>query len=404
VGIVLLCSAHLAHSQEGPVWDKQALKDSVVNLLSRYQFLHNQLNSKTDPAVEREFVHLFSNLKVQVINTIVDKTAPEVISIEEYILNLINQYPDGLNVNLDLGRLFMNQPVYDRNSRYVIRTRVTQTLKGIADGKVFASNRKVIYQIGFFLNNNIPGNFAIYGIELPAETQHIAAVNLSPGLTGLSNSVLNTDERLNLHAGQGLKGGVSYSYFFSERWGASTGAQFANHNASLTLDKFDPIGGFDPNLSEVEINTELWFLEVPACLSYRTKQLKRFYLRADIGVSFGIRMFENAYSSALNANNGQTMTGVFSDADWIKKMNRLDAGLFGSLSLNYQLSNRFGLLFGAGFRQGFLSLDNNTVADFVYTKYQGQYNALWGAPGKTYDRTFFLNFGATFLINGEKSE
>jgi hypothetical protein len=402
--IVLLYAGPTASAQEGPVWDKQALKDSVVNLLSRYQYLHNQLNSKTDPAAEREFVHLFSNLKVQVINTVDDQTASGKTSIEDYIINLKNQYPDGLNVNLDLGRLYMNQPVYDRNNRYVIRTRVTQTLKGVANGKVFTSHKRVIYQIGFFLNNNSPANFAIYGIEVPTETQHRVGLNFSPGITGLNNSTLNTDDRMILQTGKGFKGGVSYSYFFSERWGLGLAAQYSNHNASIALDKFDALGNFDPNLSAVQINSELWFLELPACISFRTKQLKRISLQADLGVSLGIRMFENAYSSALNSNTGQLLTGVFSDSQWITKMNRLNAGFLGSLSLNYQLSSRFGLVFGTGFRQGFLSLDNNTVADYVFSKYQGQYNALWGAPGKTFDRTFFLNFGATFLINGEKSE
>lgn len=396
-------SGQIAWAQESPDWDKPALRDSIIVLLSKYQALHNKLNKQDNPSVERDFVHLFSNPKVQIINDLEEQSKIAKISVEDFIIKISDLFPDGLTVHLDLARMKIDQPKYDRNSRYIIRVHINRSLNGITEGKVFSSNQRVIFQVAFIYNNNTPGNFAFYGMDLPPKDQSFLTVSVSPALTGFVNSALSSDMRLSLKKGTGYKGGIFYSYYFSDHWGLGSGAQFSHYSGSVSLSKFDTFGGFDPNFRDVLIDNDLWFVEVPVFLSCRTKPLKRLEFRADLGLSLGIRVFESMISSAVNTNTGLTMVNVITDADWISMMNRFNLGVQGTIAIKYRLNNRLGILIGGGMRQGMTGLDNNFHADFVSSKYQGQYNPLWGAPGKTVNQVFFVNLGATIQLNKEQN-
>ncbi|MFA5815030.1 MAG: porin family protein [Bacteroidales bacterium] len=396
-------SGQVASAQESPVWDKPALRDSIIALLSKYQILHNKLNNQTDPSVEREFIHLFPNTKVQVVNDLEGQSKTTKISIEEYIIKVSDLFPDGLTINLDLARLTIDQPKYDRNNRYIIKIRINRSLNGISGGKVFSSNQRTIFQIAFFYNNNSPGSFAFYGMDLPPKGQNFITASVSPALSGFVNSALGSDERLSLRKGTGYMGGIFYSYYFSDYWGIGSGAQFSQYSGSVSLGKFDAFGGFDPNFRDVLIDNDLWFVEVPVFLSCRTNPSKRWEFRADLGLSIGIRVFESMTSSAVNTNTGVTMVNVITDTDWISLINRFNFGLQGTIAIKYRFNNRLGILVGGGMRQGLSGLDNNIHNDFVSSKYLGQYNPLWGAPGKTVNQAFFVNLGAAILLNKEQN-
>jgi hypothetical protein len=396
-----LLSTQTAVSQQVSDWDKAALKDSVTALLSNYQILHNQLTGQADSSVVWRFMHLFPNPRVQVINEIEEPGKGGKISIEEFIVKLADLFPDGLSLKMDLARLSMDPPKYDRNNRYIIRVRLRRSLSGISGGKVISSDQKVIFQIAFFYNDNAPGNFTIYGMDLPPKGQSYMNATLSPAYTGFVNSTLKADNRLVTSSGAGYKGGISFTHFYSDNWGVGTGAQFSQYSGTVTLDSFDAIGGFNPNLSDVAIKNDLWFVEIPVYLSARTNLSNRFELRADVGFSFGFRVFENMISSAVNDYTGLTQSNVLSDANWINEMNRVNVGLQGNISLGYQLGSRTGIFLGCGIRQGLSGLDSNIQSDYSSTKYLGQYNPLWGAPGKTVNQAFFVNLGASFRINKE---
>ena len=208
---------------------------------------------------------------------------------------------------------------------------------------------------------------------------------------------------MGLSDGTGFTTGLLYSYYFSNHWGTGSGARFSKYSGSVSLNKFDPLGGFDPNLKDVLIDNDLWFVEIPVFLSYRTNPSKRWGFRADLGFSFGFRVFENMTSSAVNSNTGLALINVFTDTDWISRMNRFYVGLQGALAVQYRLNGRLGFQLGGGMTRGLSGLDNNIRTDFDDTKYLGQYNPLWGGPEKTVNQGFFMNLGVTILlIKGQK--
>jgi hypothetical protein len=397
-------SGGFASGQESPVWDKPLLRDSVVALLSRYQVLHNQLKGETDPAVEREFVRLFSNVKVQVVNDIENQSQPSKISIDDFIFKVTDLFPEGLNLTLNLAALWMDQPVYDRNNRYLIRVRLNRTLNGISKGKVFSSDKKIIFQIAFFFNNNTPVDFAIYGMDLPPKGQSMISVAVSPAFTGFQNSTLRSDERYGLEMGQGYSAGISYCYYFSDHFGIGAGMQFSAYSGKVTLDYFDALGIFNPNMKDVVIDNKLWLSELPVFASFRTNPARKIVFSSDLGLFLGVRVFESMSSSSVNVNNGSPRTHVLSDSEWIGKMNRVSMGLQASIAVKYNLNKKFGIFIGGGYRRGLSTLDSNSQPDFMATRYLGQYNPLWGAPGKTVNQAFYANMGATVLIKSERTK
>jgi hypothetical protein len=402
VWILFSLSGQVVTAQESPVWNRVALKDSVTTLLSKYQALHNQLNGQTNPSIVRDFIHLFANTKVQVVDDLEGQLKPSKISIEDFVSKITELFPDGLIVNLDLARLTIDQPRYDFNNRYLIRIHINRSLNGISGGKAFSSNQRVIFQIAFDNNNNTPQGFVFYGMDLLPKGQGFITATFSPALTGFVNSTLHSDSRLSSEMGTGYMGGIFFSYYFSDHWGVSSGTQFSHYSGSIRLDKFDELDGFDPGLKEVSIDNDLWFIEVPVFLSYRINLIKRLEFRADIGLSFEIRTFEEMVSSATNSNTGLILTNVITDTDWISRMNHCNFGLQGTVAMKYNLSKRIGVLVGGGMRLGLSGLDSNVHTDFASSKYLGQYNPLWGAPGKTTDRAYFISLGASFLINREQ--
>ncbi len=402
--VIFLIPGQYLMSQETPVWNKSTLRDSVTALLSKYQILHNQLNSRSESRVEWEFMHLFSNPKVQVVDDLDGDDQVSTISIEEFLVRMGEVFPEGRTVNLDLSGLAVGQPKYDRNNRYVFRIRVHRAVSGISGGKVVSSDQKVIYLIAFFMNNNSPDNFTIYGIELPPKGQGFVTATLSPSYTGFMNSAIATDNRIGLSGGGAFRGGLSYTYYLSDHWGFGSGLQFSDYISKLSLDKFDAFGGFDPNMRNVSVNNRLWFIELPVFFAWRTNTGKRLEFHADLGLSAGLRIFETSSSSAVNLNTGLPVQNIFSDADWIGLLTRMNMGLQGNLSMVYRVNSQIGVVIGCGIRQGLTGLDTYSQQDFSNAKYLGQYNPLWGAPGNTLNQSVYANLGVSFRLRGQKTK
>lgn len=401
--LLLSVSIRVATAQETINWNRSAIQDSVTALLVRYQALHNQLGKNTDERVERGFISLFFNNKVQVINDIDIENKTEKISIEDFVIRIGELFPEGLTMNLDLSRLSIDQPRYDRNHRYILRVRVNRWLNGISEGKVFSSSRKIIIRIAFVYEANIPSDFTIYGSEIPPGGQGYLTAGFSPSYGGFINETIRQDERLKLKMGFGYQGGISYIHYFNDLWGIGAGARLSKDCGGVALDRFDAIGGFDPNLKDVFLDYDIWLLELPVFLSLRTDPKKRLGFRLDLGISAGIRIFENMMSTAVNTNNGQKMVGVITDTDWVSLMNRTNLGLLGGIGLKYAVSDRLAILINGGVRRGLSDLDHNVHADFSSSRYTGQYDPLWGAPGKTVSQSIFINLGASVLLNRESN-
>ena len=402
--LVLNILSGSAVAQETPAWDRAALRDSAETLIAKYQDLHNRLGARADLSDQREFVHLFSNPKVQVVNDLNGTKKAGRISLDEYMARLSELYPDGLAVRMEVSGLVPSRPVYDRNNRYIFQVKVNRTISGINEGRVVSATRKNIISIAFLLTGGQPGNFTIYGIDLPEGVQGSLTGSVAPALTGITNRTIREDSRFGIIQLEGYRAGLKHTVYFSRHAGFGFGASFTHYGSILTLDKFDAFGGFDPNLRDVRIDNRLWCAEFPLYLAFRGNAGKRFEIHADAGLAASVRIFETMTSSAINAVNGNTLQQVFTDVGWIVAMNRFGLGIQGDLEVVYHLSGSFGILAGIGLYRGLTDLDHTTANDYASGKYQGQYNPLWGAPGTTSTQAFYASIGAVIQLYGAKSK
>lgn len=380
-----------------------SIKNSVRILLGQYQDLHNQLNGNSGIEEQRAFIHLFSSPKVLVVNDLERKPVEDQISVLDYATQLTGQYPEGLSMTLNLNRLAVSRPQYDRNNRYLVQARLDKSMVGISAGKVYSISHRIRVTIGFNFENGQMTEFLIWRIELPPVDENYAGILISPGLGTWRNRDLKQDSRFTLKPGLSYQVGISYSHFFNTKWGFESGIQLADYHGFLGLDRFDQMGAFNPDMKDISFDQHIWFLELPFGLAFKSGLSKRTGYYISAGGIVGFRLFESLTTTAINTNDGHIMEGVISDADWITGLNPMNFSLYLSGGISWLVLPKLSIRADLRFVRGLSPLDHLSQPDFTATRYLGQYNPLWRpVESDTNSQLAFLSVGAVWLINFEK--
>lgn len=401
--LAVMLGAHPGISQELPEWKMDSIRLGVKNLLNHYQLIHNQINATADPAIEREFINLFSNPKVLIVNEIDQDSPSQEISAQNYVSLLPTLFPEGLILDFNMNRILVSRPKYDFNNRYLVNVWLEQSLMGISKGKALANRHRIVVTIGFnFLDGKMSG-WEIWGIALPPKSQTYLTVKLSPSLGSLVNQSVDQDERFNLEPGLGYAGGVGLMYLINSHLGGQLGIRYAHYQSSLTLDHLDPHGGFDPHLEQVNYHTRFWFVEMPIGAAYKITLARRLNALLGAGISPGVRLFESFTSSAVNSNSRSRQTGVISDSQWIDGLTRFNLGFYSELSIMWQLRQNTAFMIGVDFHHGLTSLGEVEQPDYVNSRYQGLYNPIWRSPdSNNLLRSLGITIGVAIQIESKK--
>ncbi|MFO7616645.1 MAG: TonB-dependent receptor [Bacteroidales bacterium] len=389
--------------QELPEWRMDSVRSGVKKLLDRYQLVHNQLNANTDPEVERDFISLFSNPKVLIVNDIEEVSPLVGISAQDYLALLPALYPDGLALTFHTDRMLVTRPRYDFNNRYLVKAWVEKSLIGISRGKALSTRERVIVTIGFNLSDGRMTDWEIWGISSPPKGQSFLAVDLAPMLTGLTNRELAKDERFIMQNGFGYRAGARFLHQFNSHWGLQAGARYAHYRSTLVLDRIDPLDGFDPHLEQVHFDTRLWYAEMTVGPVYRADLGRRLHLLVGAGIAPGLRLFESSATLAVNSNGRGVLNGVVSDVDWIDGMGRFSLTLFSQATLAWSLKKNVSLTAGLEYDHGLTRLGEVKQPDYLQTRYLGQYNPIWRSPGaRTLSHSFGITIGTLIRIEPKK--
>ena len=124
---------HSANAQENENWVPDSIKSTVTELLKKYEFYHNSLSSDSDPDKEISFIRLFANPKILVLSDFAGDSAISKISIQDYSASIIENFPKGVTVRLLFSSLMIGKPHFDRNDRYILKARITQSKTGISE-------------------------------------------------------------------------------------------------------------------------------------------------------------------------------------------------------------------------------------------------------------------------------
>jgi hypothetical protein len=400
LGLIFFLPFTTANTQELPRWDVDSIKNSVITLLHQYQSLHNQLNSDSGIEGQRAFVHLFSSPKVLVVNDFEEYPTESRISVLDYASRVVSQYPDGFSIVLNMNGLSVSRPKYDRNNRYLVQARLEKSSIGISAGRVLSIKHRIRVTVGFTLDDGRMSDFLIWGIDLPAPDENYIGFQISPGFGIWRNKELLQDSRFKLKPGPGYRAGIHYAHFFNPRWGLKTGLQVADYHGFLELDRFDPVGPFNPNMREVTFDQHLWFLELPLGLAFKSELSKRTGFILSAGGIAGLRLFESLATSAVNINSGQPLEGVISDPDWIGGLTRMNYSLYVNAGISWLVLPKLSLAAEFEFVRGISPLDRLYQPDFSSTRYLGQYNPILKSEiSETYSQMMMFSISVVWVMN-----
>lgn len=400
--LTLGLSAPHGNSQTEPVWHMDSLRSSVITLLQRYEFLHNRLSSDADPDLEKAFIQLFSNPRIQVVGDFNGDSPAGRLSIQDYVTTLLENYPQGVRTELVTESVHLGKPRFDRNDRYIIRARIDQIKTVFKSGKEHTHRSRIIFLVAFNHAERQNSDFVIFGIEPAPATCNMIGLEISPSRTSFTNSLIRQDLRFELKSGWNYRIGLAYSHFFNSHWGIAVRPNFRTLSGSLTLDSFDAYGGFDPNLKNIVFSNRIWMAGCPVLLTFRRPLGTKWSAYTGAGLSPEIRVFETQLVTGESTNTGLLLENVISEPDWIEKMNRFNLGLVANAGLTYKVSRLMELTAGAAYYQGMTSLDHNVQASYEEGKYTGQFNPLWGNESRTLYRDLSLNVSLMIILSKEK--
>ena len=392
---------HSANAQENENWVPDSIKSTVTELLKKYEFYHNSLSSDSDPDKEISFIRLFANPKILVLSDFAGDSAISKISIQDYSASIIENFPKGVTVRLLFSSLMIGKPHFDRNDRYILKARITQSKTGISSGKVLTSTRTVLFRIAFTWTGDKATDFEIYGIDEAPVQQNVFGIEAGPGLSVLTNSDIAGDDRFGLMYRPGYQASFQYSHYFNAHWGLSAGIRYGRIGSVLTLDSIDPYQGFNPGFSDVVFSNRLWQISIPMLLSWQYRFNNRWGAYADAGPMVSVRLFETQQVSGFSESRGKILDNIISDPGWISEMNRfsvnicLDAGLLLRINPTIQLGA------GIGINHGLTSLDHGIHYNYEVARYLGQFNPLWGSDKATIARSAALKLRLTFTLKNE---
>jgi hypothetical protein len=385
-----------------PAWNQDSIRSSVISLLEKYEFIHNRLNQDADSDLEKSFIRLFSNPRIRVVSDITGDSLAGSISVQDYVYNLMEYYPEGVRVGLEMPSIHLGKPQLDRNDRYVLRARIYQTKTVLRQGQEYSHRSRIDFLVSFRRADQQNMDFTIAGIELAPVTLDLFGIEVCPSRSSFTNSLIDQDKRFDLKGDWSYRIGISFSHFFNSSWGLSIEPYVRTLTGSLTLDRFDAFGGFDPHLQNVVFSNRIWMAGCPVILEYRRSFGPKWSAYIGAGLSPEIRVFENQLVTAENTNSGSILTHVISEADWVAQMNRFNLGFTANSGCVYRVSPLIELKAGAAYFEGMTSLDHNERGNYETDKYSGQFNPLWGNSSKTSNRTLSVCLGLIFILNKEK--
>jgi hypothetical protein len=384
------------------IFQNDSIRTEVQRLLGKYELYHNSLNDSDESSADRNFIRLFSNPKILVLQDFIGDTATGMMSVQDYTNTLMDKFPEGVEVKFLYATMEVGRPRYDRDDRYIVRAQVNQTKSAVLKGKVLTSDHRVVFLIAFTWDGELAQDFTIHGIQLPPQKSDFLIATGAGGITGIRNSLLAADDRFSFTPSVSFSGGLEYLHQFNNHWGGLIGVHYSVLNSAFTLDEFDQVGGFPVPFADIVFSNRFWMLNIPVEGVFRFNMGNKLSFAGMAGVSAGIRIFETQLVSAYNQLLESRFDHVISDPDWYYELNRFELQVVAEADLIYWLREGLGIMAGVSFAHGITSLDHLVRADAEYSKYLGQYNPLWANSAATLPWKGSFNLGLWISINQEQ--
>jgi hypothetical protein len=273
--------------------EKEKVLNDLKQVLNDYQHSLAMLGDPNETEEDKvfyriSFLNLFTDSTVKIYNDIEEKPEKTIISVEEYLKNYQDYYPEGIKnlaVNIDSAEFGDIIPADDGN--FYSYVYADKYFSGKFQNKgIYRSSNNLVFKIVFKKTNNIFTDFKIESIDRSdlaflqsagqAEEQAVPAKTIQPitrrgfHLSGWANAgyssvvsknINSLTMESNYHEWQidplvAYSGGIGLDCFFGDHIGLSIGAGYGHFSATYSLDgNFMDGTAEQPNLS-YDINND----------------------------------------------------------------------------------------------------------------------------------------------------
>ncbi|MFC2117099.1 outer membrane beta-barrel protein, partial [Bacteroidota bacterium] len=250
----------------------------------------------------------------------------------------------------------------------------------------------------YYIEDNKPDEMAIYDINIRKIRDLSIGIHFSPALTNIHNKIVAKDNRFISKRNIQLNYGLDISYFFKSWLGVGSGFGISTYQNSLELNHFDPVDGFNSNITDVKMNNTLQYIDVPLMIKIRTANSDKTCFYLNTGTIFSFLAGSSLYSSGWNINNLKR-ENVLSDNFWKQNLKKYLFTGFISAGINLPVRKDIIVNFGVNYIHGLTSLENYSVDSYSEDKYKGDFNPLFAEPdSRTFNRAIGLEFGINYIF------
>lgn len=379
---------------------KSQLKEPVNALIQDYQRKISEIKADQSSEPTREFISLFSNPYVQVVNNLEKDPLVSEMIVRNYCNELKDIYPDGVTVSYNPNAVRLGAIRKDLVDEFIIPARFTLILKAFPSGVVFENKQLLELLISFKWDGEAATNFRITSISLAKFDQQEIGIRLQGGGSDISANWLKEESRFTQPLSPSWAAGFSYKYWSRPGFSVSTGMLVRQYRSLIQLDKMNPFMGHDPNFSKIEYATSLYQVEIPVLIGFKTQQASRINWYTEVGLIGSYRFWEQFDSKAIQTNYGEEIRDIVSDYDWDENLNRFFVAFSVEGGGIFRITNRLQIQAGLAIVSGISPIDLKSDDSFPADKYTGQYNPLWMDPAsRNFVRFAGFNLGFSYLID-----
>ena len=313
--------------------ERESLTSEVKAIIGKYEYLAGNIAEGVQPDPVRPFIQLFRNPRVMVYDDLDPDGDFREITIREYAEKIRSNYPEGLKFRIDTTRIRLKKTTDEQESRQMIEVSTRKVMTGSTGGSEFSKSVRLVFIIGYDKIDGELRNFLIHDIEPVSSHPQEIVLSVSPSLSRLYNSALQTDQRFESPWRTSWAASFRYQYMLNGSWGIGTGLGGAILQHNLHLDRFDPLNGRDPNIRDIDWDSRFYYMEIPFYGVYRMNIAGRLVLEADLGLFLGYRIFEETSTIGVNSHSGLVMEGVVSDPFNYENISQIDTGI--EFTLNF---------------------------------------------------------------------
>jgi hypothetical protein len=205
IPILILTYLPVSKAAEFSEKEKAVIYTNAVKVLQNYQTVINQMGEFVVNDIEKAksssegFLELFVNRQVLLYNDLdPSHKLSEFYEAETYASNVLLWYPDGLNINLDIGNARVSEIMDHGESVYSLDLMVKKTMNGNYLNETMNKNtEELTFRVAFGVANKSPNNFRIVGVRNAASN---LVIDYSKALKEVNSADFNNEDLAKIHS------------------------------------------------------------------------------------------------------------------------------------------------------------------------------------------------------------